>query len=266
MSGMDRQGFTGKERDPETGLDYFGARYEMSAMRRWAAVDPQATKFPERGSYSYALDNPVALTDPDGECPIPLSSCAGRQGVDLAAGFTPGVSTAVDAVTVFRGRNPITGEKVGIFGRAVALVGLVTPLSGGQLRAVTKTAETGVQATRHADEVADVTQVATTRLGSDAAQRNNRTSQVDRAAFRSEREAYWKAEAEANPGNYTPENLERMKAGKAPVGADGKPMELHHIDGTPSGGVQPMTRTEHRVGEHYRRNHPWLERNPEGNP
>ena len=37
------QKFTGKERDPETGLDYFGARYLSSAQGRWMSPDWSAT-------------------------------------------------------------------------------------------------------------------------------------------------------------------------------------------------------------------------------
>jgi RHS repeat-associated protein len=33
--------FTGKERDGETGLDYFGARYYASAQGRFTSADPQ---------------------------------------------------------------------------------------------------------------------------------------------------------------------------------------------------------------------------------
>jgi RHS repeat-associated protein len=61
-----KEGFTGKERDPETGLDYFGARYDMTALGRWAAVDPLSEKHPEWSPYNYVLDNPSALVDPDG--------------------------------------------------------------------------------------------------------------------------------------------------------------------------------------------------------
>jgi RHS repeat-associated protein len=32
--------FTGKERDAETGLDYFGARYHSSAQGRFTSPDP----------------------------------------------------------------------------------------------------------------------------------------------------------------------------------------------------------------------------------
>jgi len=82
------------------------------------------------------------------------------------------------------------------------------------------------------------------------------TSRIDRAAFRAEREAFWKAEAENNPGNYNPENLARMKAGRAPIGSDGHPMELHHIKRTQEGGTTPKSRTDHRLGENYKKNHP----------
>ena len=32
--------FTGKERDPETGLDYFGTRYYGSKVGRFTTIDP----------------------------------------------------------------------------------------------------------------------------------------------------------------------------------------------------------------------------------
>ena len=37
-----RQQFTSKERDVETGLDYFGARYYALTMGRFTSVDPLA--------------------------------------------------------------------------------------------------------------------------------------------------------------------------------------------------------------------------------
>jgi RHS repeat-associated protein len=36
-----RMKFTGKERDTETGLDYFGARYYSSTQGRFTSVDPE---------------------------------------------------------------------------------------------------------------------------------------------------------------------------------------------------------------------------------
>ena len=59
--------FTGKEQDAETGLHYFGARYDMSALARWASADPLSEKHPEWTPYNYVLNNPPALMDPDGK-------------------------------------------------------------------------------------------------------------------------------------------------------------------------------------------------------
>jgi RHS repeat-associated protein len=38
-----RRFYSGKERDAETGLDYFGARYLSSAQGRWTTPDYTAT-------------------------------------------------------------------------------------------------------------------------------------------------------------------------------------------------------------------------------
>jgi RHS repeat-associated protein len=40
-----REGYTGHELDPETGMYYAGARYYMPALARWTAVDPLAEMF-----------------------------------------------------------------------------------------------------------------------------------------------------------------------------------------------------------------------------
>jgi hypothetical protein len=44
------------------------------------------------------------------------------------------------------------------------------------------------------------------------------------------------------------------KRGNAPVGEDGNPIELHHID-QEADEVIEMTQTEHRLGENYAKNH-----------
>ncbi len=63
--------FTGKERDTETGLDYFGARYYASNMGRFMSPDEpladQNTGDPQSCNlYSYVRNNPLANTDPTG--------------------------------------------------------------------------------------------------------------------------------------------------------------------------------------------------------
>jgi len=58
--------FTGKERDQETGYDYFGARYYSSELSVWLSVDPLADKYPSTSPFMYVLGNPIRYTDPDG--------------------------------------------------------------------------------------------------------------------------------------------------------------------------------------------------------
>jgi RHS repeat-associated protein len=77
-SGLDTRRFGGKERDTETGLDYFGARYYSSLNGRFTTIDPildidSAIVDPQRWNrYAYAYNHPFRFTDPDG-----------RQGLSL---------------------------------------------------------------------------------------------------------------------------------------------------------------------------------------
>jgi RHS repeat-associated protein len=66
--------FTGKERDQETGLDYFGARYLSSAQGRWTSPDlvnltneRQLSPNSTLNKYAYAANNPLKFVDPDGK-------------------------------------------------------------------------------------------------------------------------------------------------------------------------------------------------------
>ena len=65
------QKFTGKERDEETGLDYFDERYFSAAQGRFTSVDPQnAGAIPidpqSWNGYAYGRNNPLKYTDPTG--------------------------------------------------------------------------------------------------------------------------------------------------------------------------------------------------------
>ena len=59
--------FTGKERDAETGYDYFGARYYSSMLGHWLSVDPLIDVYVSKSPYMYAHGNPLRYTDMNGE-------------------------------------------------------------------------------------------------------------------------------------------------------------------------------------------------------
>jgi RHS repeat-associated protein len=66
-----RQRFTSKERDSESKLDFFGARYYSSRHGRFTSVDPAmgsaVVSLPQSWNrYTYVLNNPLNIIDPDG--------------------------------------------------------------------------------------------------------------------------------------------------------------------------------------------------------
>jgi RHS repeat-associated protein len=59
--------FNGKEKDQETGYNYFGARYYDDERISWLSVDPLSDKYPSISPYNYCMWNPVKYIDPNGE-------------------------------------------------------------------------------------------------------------------------------------------------------------------------------------------------------
>src|SRR5881392_2013295 len=76
---------TGKERDAESGLDNFGARYDSSSMGRFMSPDwsaaPTGVPYADFDNpqslslYSYVKNNPLNLTDPTGHYELNASGC-----------------------------------------------------------------------------------------------------------------------------------------------------------------------------------------------
>jgi RHS repeat-associated protein len=69
------QHFTGKERDAESGNDYFGARYYGSSMGRFMSPDPSNLSvdwwLPQTWNrYTYGLNNPLSMVDRNGLWPF----------------------------------------------------------------------------------------------------------------------------------------------------------------------------------------------------
>ncbi len=91
-AGVNRYKFTSKERDSETGLDYFGARYYGNALGRfltpdWAAkaaavpyaefADPQSLNL-----YTYVRNVPTSRFDADGHQQIQNQACPAQNSVN----------------------------------------------------------------------------------------------------------------------------------------------------------------------------------------
>jgi RHS repeat-associated protein len=76
-----RYRFCGKERDEETGLYHFGARYYAPWLARWISCDSEDAS----NRYLYVSGNPVSLVDPDGRNggppPIVTGSYGGAGGI-----------------------------------------------------------------------------------------------------------------------------------------------------------------------------------------
>jgi RHS repeat-associated protein len=67
-----RDKLTGKERDSESGLDNFGARYDSSSLGRFMSPDPKILSIrhiinPQKwNKYAYTINNPLRYFDPNG--------------------------------------------------------------------------------------------------------------------------------------------------------------------------------------------------------
>ena len=142
-----KQKFTSKQRDDETGLDFFEARHYSSVQGRFTtpdeftggAVDPSTGKqvqhpgplpyadirLPQSlNKYAYVLNNPLRYTDPDGHCIWDL--CVG-EGVALYAAGAFVVGTAAYMMTP-QGKE---GLKQVIVGTSAAVSEFVYRVSAG---------------------------------------------------------------------------------------------------------------------------------------
>ena len=61
-----RYKYVGKERDEETGLYYYGARYYAAWLGRWISVDPKWEKYLNQSVFVFCANNPISNVDMDG--------------------------------------------------------------------------------------------------------------------------------------------------------------------------------------------------------
>ena len=84
-----------KEFEEDWGLHNYGARFYDPAIGRFTTVDALADhpNQVDKSTYAYAWNNPIALTDPDGNCP------------QCPVGFAIGFIAEVGAQMIFEGKS-----------------------------------------------------------------------------------------------------------------------------------------------------------------
>jgi RHS repeat-associated protein len=103
--------FTGKERDTESGNDYFDARYYASAMGRFLSPDPLLNSGrPDNpqtwNRYAYVLNNPLNATDPTGLYNLPSNCSDDKTCSGTAANLKSGVTALTAAVNKLSDDDP----------------------------------------------------------------------------------------------------------------------------------------------------------------
>jgi RHS repeat-associated protein len=104
-----RYRYTGKEKDDESGLYYYGARYYSSIIGIFISVDPEFEEYLWISSYAYCANNPVKYIDPDGRAimlaPLILigaKAAKGTIGIMVAKGALGAVVDVGAQVTAAR--------------------------------------------------------------------------------------------------------------------------------------------------------------------
>ncbi len=119
--------FTGKERDSESGLYNFGARYHSPQYQRFMSADPAGLAVADLSNpqtlnqYAYVNNNPINMTDPTGLCGFEDdSSCDDGFSISWSWNDSPwessnGPQPAISSpAAVGHDPNPFDGETNGI--------------------------------------------------------------------------------------------------------------------------------------------------------
>ncbi len=177
---------TGKERDAESGNDYFEARYYSSAMGRFMSPDWSAQEEPvpyaklddpqSLNLYAYVYNNPLARADVDGHCPWCIGAVVGAIGGMAAEVIADKISgkeitgrgllgAAVGGAIVGGSMGMATGEGIAI-GAAIAGTASIT---GGIAERTIKTGSLDKATENPGEIVADATVGAAIHVGAGAA-------------------------------------------------------------------------------------------------
>jgi RHS repeat-associated protein len=219
--------FTGKERDIESGLDYFGARYYGSTMGRFLSPDwadkPEAVPYSDLSDpqslnlYGYVRNNPLKTVDSDG-----------HDGEDACCDLGPAIEE-INAVA-----KPLITSAVGALEEGTTLT-LGSLGAGAALMLSTKSTNDPTE-----DAWVNSKGQKSDTVPSDGGVRSSTNDLFEN----------------------TLENRLRRSQGKPPIGRDGHPLELHSPDQTHTDQSVTMTRTDHRLGDNFKKNHANTGQNP----
>lgn len=230
--------FTGKERDAETGLDYFGARYYSNGLGRFIMPDWSATPVPvpyadlgdpqTLNQYSYVRNIPTVRVDADGHdgcCTLPSLEEVEQALREIEAASAEGGAGVSGSAT--------------LTGVAIVFVPLMIKpdiLPGGTV------------GQSNEEEKAQIEQARQDRMRQNGGVDPQQTTEPA-AASGGARKGGGKAYDDS------PKNDARIAQGKPPIGKDGHPMELHSPEQTHQDQSQEMTRTDHRLNGNFKKNH-----------
>lgn len=146
--------FTQKERDVESGNDYFGARYFNSMTGRWLSPDWSAKEEPvpyakldnpqSLNLYRYLFNNPLSTVDPDGHVgaeddPTYLTNLAHMAVVAISNGMNAGDAMQAELAQQQKVATPLTDKNGNVVQGANGKPALVP--GGFDVNAVVKTGQ-----------------------------------------------------------------------------------------------------------------------------
>lgn len=287
-----RRGYTGHEMIDGLGLIHMNGRIYDPALGRFLQADPYVPD-PSDGQsfnrYAYVRNNPLNAVDPSGFWDIgtcaadirndnsgrdysgknsPESICRGnspnykaeKQGgswravpknnredinkpKEVERGFW---STTAHAILAGLGAVPVLGAVPDLFD--AGFYAIERDVTGTALAM----ASAGASITPGLDQAAAGAKIA--HLGIVGVKATETTATAAKIATKAE-----EAAGVANVAGKKIPNCELCgppnKRGNAPIGNDGYPVELHHRNQNPNGPIDEMTRSDHRLGDNFKKNH-----------
>jgi RHS repeat-associated protein len=247
--------FTAKELDEETGLYYFGARYYDPRTSVWQSADPILGKYlpsaktrnsilPGQGGvyntfnlglYSYAHQNPVRYTDPDGKAvPLVVAACVASNACMAAVAATVVLATNPQAREAL-GKSMVSAGKAAAEGVSAAGERIKNLIFNESSESDGKKAGEAATGTSTDQEIAGILEGATP-----GRETKGRTEQFNKPGGR--------AQAEEDfgklPGEEIPTQTEGVRVKRLP---DGRVANIH--DSTKPGAEQGKPTVEIQQGK-----------------